>query len=54
MHVRVHAGFLLLALGRRAEIGISRCVQSGGIRLRDLLARLTAPGPCAPVNGRPC
>jgi hypothetical protein len=34
-----HAWFLLLALGRRGEIGLARCPQCGGIRLRDLLAR---------------
>jgi hypothetical protein len=34
-----HAWFLLLALGRRDEIGVSRCAQCGGLRLRDLLTR---------------
>jgi hypothetical protein len=34
-----HAWFLLLALARRDEVGISRCDQCGGLRLRDLLAR---------------
>jgi Flagellar transcriptional activator (FlhC) len=33
-----HAWFLLLALGRRDEIEISRCAQCEGLRLRDLLA----------------
>lgn len=34
-----HAWFLLLALARRDEVGISRCDECGGLRLRDLLAR---------------
>jgi len=34
-----HAWFLLLALARRDELGISRCESCGGVRLRDLLAR---------------
>jgi hypothetical protein len=34
-----HAWFLLLALARRDEVGISRCDHCGGLRLRDLLAR---------------
>jgi hypothetical protein len=34
-----HAWFLLLALARRDELGISRCDECGGLRLRDLLAR---------------
>jgi hypothetical protein len=34
-----HAWFLLLALGRRDEVGMARCEDCGGLRLRDLLAR---------------
>src|SRR5277367_6821680 len=34
-----HAWFLLLALGRRDEIGLGRCAECGGLRLRDLLAK---------------
>jgi hypothetical protein len=34
-----HAWFLLLALARRDEVGISRCAICGGLRLRDLLAK---------------
>jgi len=34
-----HAWFLLLALARRDEVGISRCALCGGVRLRDLLAK---------------
>ncbi|HME41132.1 MAG TPA: hypothetical protein VKG63_19410 [Steroidobacteraceae bacterium] len=34
-----HAWFLLLALARRDEVGISRCAACGGVRLSDLLAR---------------
>jgi len=34
-----HAWFLLLALARRDELGVSRCDSCGGLRLRDLLAR---------------
>jgi hypothetical protein len=34
-----HAWFLLLALARRDEVGISRCEECGGLRLRDVLAR---------------
>jgi hypothetical protein len=34
-----HAWFLLLALARRDEVGIARCTNCGGLRLRDLLAR---------------
>jgi hypothetical protein len=34
-----HAWFLLLALARRDEVGISRCDECGGLQLRDLLAR---------------
>jgi hypothetical protein len=45
-----HAWFLLLALARRDELGISRCGSCGGMRLRDLLAkrRLSACGNCEP------
>jgi hypothetical protein len=34
-----HAWFLLLALARRDEVGMARCDDCGGLRLRDLLAR---------------
>ena len=36
-----HAWFLLLALSRREELGISRCGNCGGLMLKDLLARRT-------------
>jgi hypothetical protein len=43
-----HAWFLLLALARRDEVGISRCAVCGGVRLHDLLARhKVACGTCA-------
>jgi hypothetical protein len=34
-----HAWFLLLALARHDEVGISRCEVCGGVHLRDLLAK---------------
>ncbi|MGA3159480.1 MAG: hypothetical protein ABSE43_18135 [Steroidobacteraceae bacterium] len=34
-----HAWFLLLALARRDEVGMTRCAHCGGLQLRDLLAR---------------
>jgi hypothetical protein len=34
-----HAWFLLLALARHDEVGISRCCACGALRLSDLLAR---------------
>jgi len=34
-----HAWFLLLALARRDELGVTRCPACDGVRLRDLLAR---------------
>jgi len=34
-----HAWFLLLALGRRDEVGVARCDGCGGLCLRDLLAK---------------
>jgi hypothetical protein len=34
-----HAWFLLLALARHDEVGIARCENCGGVRLRDLLSR---------------
>lgn len=43
-----HAWFLLLALGRRDEIGLRRCAQCGGVRLHDLLAKRGAA--CASCN----
>ena len=55
-----HAWFLLLALGARAEIGLSRCPQCGGLRLYDLLARHRQccgtcgyTPPCEPPNAAP-
>jgi hypothetical protein len=45
-----HAWFLLLALARRDEVGISRCAVCGGVRLHDLLAKhKVACGTCAPA-----
>jgi hypothetical protein len=55
-----HAWFLLLALARHDEVGISRCAICGGVRVQDLLARhrlecgncagaiecAAGPGPC--------
>jgi hypothetical protein len=60
-----HAWFLLMALSRRDEVGISGCPLCGGVRLRDLLARrkqaCATCGPSAPVQrplplggGAPC
>src|SRR6202795_1530441 len=47
-----HAWFLLLALARRDEVGISRCGTCGGVRLRDLLAKhKLACGTCGPAAG---
>ena len=44
-----HGWFLLLALARRDEVGISRCDVCGGVRLRDLLAKhKLACGTCSP------
>lgn len=44
-----HAWFLLQALARHDEVGISRCGTCGGMRLRDLLAkRRLACGTCGP------
>src|SRR3984893_2482539 len=45
-----HAWFLLLALARRDEVGISRCAVCGGVRLHDLLAKhKVACGTCVPA-----
>jgi Flagellar transcriptional activator (FlhC) len=45
-----HAWFLLLALARRDEVGISRCGVCGGVRLRDLLAKHRPTcGTCGPA-----
>jgi hypothetical protein len=45
-----HAWFLLLALARHDEVGISRCGVCGGVRLRDLLSRQKlACGTCGPA-----
>ena len=47
-----HAWFLLLALARREEVGISRCARCGGVRLHDLLAdHRIACGTCGPAAG---
>ena len=49
-----HAWFLLLALARRDEVGISRCDVCGGVWLRDLLARhKLACGTCAAAGSAP-
>ena len=34
-----HAWFLLMALARHDELGVARCPDCGGVRLRDLLAK---------------
>lgn len=34
-----HAWYLLLALSRRDELGVARCKECGGVRLRDLLSK---------------
>jgi hypothetical protein len=34
-----HAWFLLLALSRRDELGVTQCGVCGGVRLRDLLSK---------------
>lgn len=51
-----HAWFLLLALGRRDEVGVARCEICGAVRLRDMLARRKPL--CAncdgPAPGMPC
>src|SRR5271168_204904 len=45
-----HAWFLLLALARHDEVGISRCDVCGGVRLSDLLAKhKLACGTCGPA-----
>ena len=49
-----HAWFLLLALARRDEVGISRCGVCGGVRLCDLLAKhKLACGTCGPADSAP-
>lgn len=49
-----HAWFLLLALARRDEVGISRCGLCGGVQLCDLLARhRLACGTCDPAAVAP-
>jgi hypothetical protein len=49
-----HAWFLLLALARHDEVGISRCTVCGGVRLRDLLAKhKVGCGACGPVAAVP-
>ncbi len=46
-----HAWFLLWALARRSELGLSRCRLCDGVRLHDLLARRdTACANCAPPD----
>ncbi len=56
-----HAWFLLLALSRHDEVDITRCIDCGGVKLRDLLARrrltcgncvsVAADAPLRPVQG---
>jgi hypothetical protein len=46
-----HAWFLLFALARRDEVGMARCEDCGGLRLRDLLARHKQS--CANCQQRP-
>ena len=49
-----HAWFLLLALARRTELGMSPCGLCGGVRLVDLLAgRSVACANCRPVTALP-
>jgi|SRR5450432_2641745 Flagellar transcriptional activator (FlhC) len=49
-----HAWFLLLALARRDEVGISRCSVCSGVRLRDLLAKhKVACATCGPPSSAP-
>jgi Flagellar transcriptional activator (FlhC) len=49
-----HAWFLLLALARRDEVGISCCDMCGGVVLRDLLAKhKLACGTCGPPAAAP-
>jgi hypothetical protein len=49
-----HAWFLLLALARHDEVGISRCGLCGGMSLRDLLAKHNlACGTCGPTAAPP-
>ena len=44
-----HAWFLLFALARLVEVGISCCEACGGVRLRDLLAKhKVSCGNCGP------
>jgi hypothetical protein len=50
-----HAWFLLLALSRREELGVSRCEVCGGMRLRDLLGkRRLNCGNCESSGPPPC
>jgi Flagellar transcriptional activator (FlhC) len=45
-----HAWYLLIALARHDEVGVSRCGVCGGMRLRDLLAKhKLACGTCGPA-----
>ena len=45
-----HAWFLLTALARNDELGIARCEDCGGVKLRDLLAkRKISCGNCQPL-----
>ncbi|HWG72059.1 MAG TPA: hypothetical protein VN692_21795 [Steroidobacteraceae bacterium] len=48
-----HAWFLLLALSRRDEVGVSRCAACGAVRLRDLLAKHKLDS-CSCGPGAPC
>ncbi len=49
-----HAWFLLLALARHNELGLSRCTVCGGVKLVDLLARRGMPcAYCRPAAPNP-
>lgn len=57
LHARVrisfeHAWFLLLALTRRDELGLARCEDCGGLRLRDLLTITNRPAATATTSRR--
>jgi hypothetical protein len=46
-----HAWFLLLALARRDEIGMTRCPACRGVQLRDLLARQRSSCASCEISG---
>jgi Flagellar transcriptional activator (FlhC) len=48
-----HAWFLLFALARHDEVGVSRCVACGGVQVRDLLARRRCACPNCSTVGSP-